>query len=106
MLMKGKYDKYWKKVDKDNSLSKDLKDLLQKMMCPVPKKRILISEIKKHPWIINTTYDKKIVIQKMVNICQGFDEKSLISEEIRTAASSKDAGELLTNCKFYQKKND
>jgi serine/threonine protein kinase len=49
-LCKKDTSKFWKIFDTGNTLTYEFKDLIEKMMDPIPQKRITIDEIKKHPW--------------------------------------------------------
>lgn len=49
-LVKGKYDKYWKKTGGEG-LSDDFKDLIIRMLSYEPEKRPTIQQLKEHPWM-------------------------------------------------------
>ena len=36
-------------------VSQEFKDLFEKMVCPKPDDRISLSQIKKHPWLLELT---------------------------------------------------
>lgn len=52
MLMTGKYSEYWQKVQ-GNDLTKEFKDLIQKIFQYDGSKRPTIQEIFEHPWMKN-----------------------------------------------------
>ena len=49
-----------RKVQFDNNLSDNCKDLLQKMLKTNPKKRISLDEVMQHPWLSNTKKESKL----------------------------------------------
>ena len=51
-ILSKKYKKFWDKFP-DNNLSEELKDLINKMICIDPVKRLTIDEILTHPWVVN-----------------------------------------------------
>ena len=50
MLVNEKYQEYWEKVQ-GTDLSKECRDLLEKLLSYDPEKRPTIEEIKNHPWL-------------------------------------------------------
>ena len=50
LLMQGKYEEYWEKVQGSN-LSAECKDLLEKLFSYNPEERPSLSEIKNHKWM-------------------------------------------------------
>jgi serine/threonine protein kinase len=65
-LAKGDCAKFWK-YHAGCSISNDekCKDLLEKMLCYDPKKRITIAEIKKHPWFNGKYLEGKELIRAL-----------------------------------------
>ena len=56
LISKKDFDNFWKKCEQkkisyDKSISPEFKDLFEKMVCPKPKERISLKEIKKHKWL-------------------------------------------------------
>lgn len=67
MLIKEKYDTYWKKVGGE-SLSADFKDLIIKMVNLDGAKRPTMDQIKNHPWMKKTISMKEqrgILLEKL-----------------------------------------
>ena len=65
-ISKNDFAGFWKKCEQKKYLmnninnnifevSPEFKDLFEKMICPKPDKRIIISQIKKHPWLQELT---------------------------------------------------
>ena len=65
-ISKNDFTGFWKKCEQKKYLinninnnifevSPEFKDLFEKMVCPKPDKRIIISQIKKHPWLQELT---------------------------------------------------
>jgi len=81
LLIKGKIDTYWKKVGGE-SLSKDFKDLVLRMVHHDPSKRPSISEIKKNPWFL-TPFSQKL---SRTQILEKLQEK----RDQKTASTSND----------------
>jgi len=65
-IHKGNYEKFWK-YHAGCSISNDAKckDLLEKMLCFDPSKRITISNIKKHPWFTQKYLEGKELIRAL-----------------------------------------
>ena len=59
LIFKKDFDNFWKKCEQKKNfsgnnltgVSKEFKDLFSKMICPKPKERITLSQIKKHIWL-------------------------------------------------------
>ena len=91
---------FWKKCEQKKALSnnnsnnnnnnnilgvsQEFKDLFEKMVCPKPDDRISLSQIKKHPWLLELTnsyseknFDMKIDINKKNG--NNYDKKKLAS---------------------------
>jgi len=59
LIFKKDFDNFWKKCEQKKNfsgnnltgVSKEFKDLFAKMICPKPKERITLSQIKKHIWL-------------------------------------------------------
>ena len=59
LISKKDFDNFWKKCEQKKILaekgfsgvSKEFKDLFEKMVCPKPKERISLCQIKKHSWL-------------------------------------------------------
>ena len=85
-ISKKDFQGFWKKCEQKKALSnnnsnnnnnnifgvsQEFKDLFEKMVCPKPDDRISLSQIKKHPWLLELTnsydeikFDGKIEIMK------------------------------------------
>eukprot|EP01083_Nonionella_stella_P037679 102693_1 len=65
-LMKGNIDKFWKAHQKSPIAQiPDAKDLLTRMLCFEPKKRIDMNGIKKHKWMKGETLKQKELIAEI-----------------------------------------
>ena len=77
LIIKKDFINFWKKCEQkklfsnNSNVSPEFKDLFEKMVCPKPKERINISQIKKHPWLKELSdyyekqdYDNKLEINK------------------------------------------
>merc|ERR1719461_2634743 len=65
-LSKGKYDKFWK-AHQNSQIAKipAAKDLLTRMLCPDPTKRIDLNGIKNHEWFNGETLTQNELISKI-----------------------------------------
>ena len=83
-ISKKDFQGFWKKCEQKKALSnnnsnnnnifgvsQEFKDLFEKMVCPKPDDRISLSQIKKHPWLLELTnsydeikFDGKIELMK------------------------------------------
>jgi len=81
LLMKGKIDTYWKKVGGE-TLSKEFKELVLRMVHHDPAQRPTIEEIKAHPWY-NAPFSMKMT---RTSILERLQEK----RDAKTAATSYD----------------
>lgn len=83
-IAKKDFTGFWKKCEQkksinsngnnsnnNNNISPEFKDLFEKMICPKPKDRISLSQIKKHSWL-----------QKIVEFYGGYPETKEIMEKI------------------------
>ena len=83
-IAKKDFTGFWKKCEQkksinsngnnsnsNNNISPEFKDLFEKMICPKPKDRISLSQIKKHSWL-----------QKIVEFYGGYSETKEIMEKI------------------------
>ena len=98
-ISKKDFQGFWKKCEQKKALSnnnsnnnnnnmfgvsQEFKDLFEKMVCPKPDDRISLSQIKKHPWLLELTnsyseknFDMKIDINKKNG--NNYDKKKLAS---------------------------
>ena len=58
-------------------MSKEFKDLFEKMVCPKPKERISLCQIKKHSWLqeIVKFYEDYSEIKEKIEMSKKFDKK-------------------------------
>ena len=98
-ISKKDFQGFWKKCEQKKALSnnnsnnnnnnmfgvsQEFKDLFEKMVCPKPDDRISLSQIKKHPWLLELTnsyseknFDMKIDTNKKNG--NNYDKKKLAS---------------------------
>ena len=63
LIMTKNYDIYWANYNKYN-LSKEFKDLINKLVCFDPKERLSIDKILEHPWIKNNINSNELNINE------------------------------------------
>ena len=94
-ISKNDFAGFWKKCEQKKYLmnninnnifevSPEFKDLFEKMICPKPDKRIIISQIKKHPWLQElTNFYGEIDLEGKIEISKKngniFDKKKISS---------------------------
>lgn len=89
LIYKNDFAGFWKKCEQkkifaNNSLfgvSPEFKDLFEKMICPKPKERISLSQIKKHSWLQEVIgfYSENQKIKEKVEINKKIEKKKALS---------------------------
>ena len=51
MIKTGQYETYFSKIDKNNTLSDQFKDLIVQLFAENGDERITIEQIRQHPWL-------------------------------------------------------
>ena len=51
MIKTGQYETYFSKIDKNNTLSDQFKDLIVQLFAENGDERITIDQIRQHPWL-------------------------------------------------------
>lgn len=79
LISKKDFDTFWKKCEQKKNLfgvSPEFKDLFEKMVCPKPKERITLNQIKKHSWLkdIANLYGEYSGIKEKIDI-KNIDKK-------------------------------
>ena len=85
LIFKKDFDNFWKKCEQKkissdkcfSGVSKEFKDLFEKMVCPKPKERISLCQIKKHSWLqeIVKFYEDYSEIKEKIEMSKKFDKK-------------------------------
>jgi len=85
LIFKKDFDNFWKKCEQKkissdkyfSGVSKEFKDLFEKMVCPKPKERISLCQIKKHSWLqeIVNFYEDYSEIKEKIEMNKKFDKK-------------------------------
>jgi serine/threonine protein kinase len=85
LIFKKDFDNFWKKCEQKkissdkyfSGVSKEFKDLFEKMVCPKPKERISLCQIKKHSWLqeIVKFYEDYSEIKEKIEMNKKFDKK-------------------------------
>ena len=85
LIFKKDFDNFWKKCEQKkissdkyfSGVSKEFKDLFEKMVCPKPKERISLCQIKKHSWLqeIVNFYEDYSEIKEKIEMSKKFDKK-------------------------------
>ena len=85
LIFKKDFDNFWKKCEQKkissdkyfSGVSKEFKDLFEKMVCPKPKERISLCQIKKHSWLqeIVNFYEDYSEIKEKIEMNKNFDKK-------------------------------
>jgi serine/threonine protein kinase len=88
-IIKKDFAGFWKKCEQKKlfssnndinhgSISEEFKDLFERMICPKPKDRISIEEIKKHPWLLElANYYSEIDSYEKIEINKKSEKKKL-----------------------------
>ena len=95
LILKKDFQGFWKKCEQkkifssnnsinsninSNIASLEFKDLFEKMICPKPKERISLSQIKKHPWLKDiSNYYTKVDVDEKIEI----NKKNKINSPIK-----------------------
>ena len=85
LIFKKDFDNFWKKCEQKkissdkyfSGVSKEFKDLFEKMVCPKPKERINLCQIKKHSWLqeIVNFYEDYSEIKEKIEMNKKIDKK-------------------------------
>ena len=85
LIFKKDFDNFWKKCEQKkissdkyfSGVSKEFKDLFEKMVCPKPKERISLCQIKKHSWLqeIVKFYEDYSEIKEKIEMNKKIDKK-------------------------------
>ena len=85
LISKKDFDNFWKKCEQKKILaekglsgvSEEFKDLFEKMVCPKPKERISLCQIKKHSWLqeIVKFYEDYSEIKEKIEMNKKIDKK-------------------------------
>lgn len=79
LLSKNKFDEYWEYFNKYN-LSEEFKDLISKLLCFDPNKRLSVDEILKHKWIENNLEKN---FDNNGNLIENFDDNDYFKNELK-----------------------
>ena len=109
-IIKKDFSGFWKKCDQKKSFSNNVinsggnsaefKDLFEKMICPKPKERISIEQIKKHPWLLEiANYYSEIDLYEKIEINKKTEKKKLSPKKIKIK-------HLSHNPSFYKEEDE
>jgi len=76
-LQTGRHELFWRAHCRKVDFSEGAKDLLNKILCPDPSRRITINDIRKHPWFNGPTLDPSALYAEMSRRCDVFKQSNL-----------------------------